>query len=81
MSWSAIVSSLAVIGSILLVRRIMKLYTLSEIPGPPSESWILGHGRQRQEAPVGTLYNKWAREYGPTYKLKGPFGVRELYAR
>lgn len=56
-------------------RRISKWITLAEVPGPRPNSWLLGHGYDLQKAPVGTKYNVWADDYGPTYKLKGPLGV------
>ncbi|CCL98634.1 uncharacterized protein FIBRA_00636 [Fibroporia radiculosa] len=59
-------------------RRILRNYTLSGLSGPPAPSWLLGHGVQIQASPVGTLYNKWSEKYGPTYKLKGPFGTSVL---
>ncbi|KZT02809.1 cytochrome P450 [Laetiporus sulphureus 93-53] len=60
---------------VLIARRILRISTLNDVSGPPSPSWLLGHGIVIHKAPVGTLYKKWAREYGPTYKLKGAFGL------
>ncbi|KAK0201387.1 hypothetical protein DFS33DRAFT_1385693 [Desarmillaria ectypa] len=49
--------------------------SLVNVTGPPAPSFVLGHTLDLERAPVGTRHNKWAREYGPTYRLLGPFGV------
>ncbi len=50
-------------------------HSLVNVTGPPAPSFVLGHTLDLERAPVGTRHNKWAREYGPTYRLLGPFGV------
>ncbi|KAG7442327.1 cytochrome P450 [Guyanagaster necrorhizus] len=47
--------------------------SLAKVPGPPAPSLFLGHALDLDRAPIGTRHNKWAREYGPTYRLSGPF--------
>ncbi|KAK1225670.1 hypothetical protein PQX77_011384 [Marasmius sp. AFHP31] len=42
--------------------------------GPPPPSFVFGHSLDVAQAPVGTRYPVWEKEYGPTYPLRGPFG-------
>ncbi|KAF8970724.1 cytochrome P450 [Flammula alnicola] len=46
---------------------------LVDIPGPPSPSYMIGHLGELERAPMGTKMNVWAKRYGQTYKLRGPF--------
>ncbi|CCL98628.1 uncharacterized protein FIBRA_00630 [Fibroporia radiculosa] len=62
----------------LAVRQISRMYTLGDLVGPPASSWLFGHEFELQESLVGTRYNEWAKEYGPTYKTKGPLGISYL---
>jgi len=43
--------------------------------GPPPPSLVFGHSLDVVQSPVGTRYPVWEKEYGPTYPLRGPFGV------
>ncbi|KAK0185513.1 cytochrome P450 [Armillaria mellea] len=53
-------------------------HSLVNVTGPPSPNFVLGHTLDLERAPVGTRHKKWAREYGPTYRLLGPFGETRL---
>ena len=70
-----LIAVLLIVLFVEFARRLSKWVTLTEVPGPVPESWLLGHGYELHKAPVGTKYNVWAKEYGPTYKLRGPLGV------
>ncbi|EEB90421.1 hypothetical protein MPER_11375, partial [Moniliophthora perniciosa FA553] len=40
--------------------------------------FIFGHALDVAQAPIGTRYNVWEKQYGLTYQLKGPFGKNTL---
>ncbi|ESK84164.1 cytochrome p450 [Moniliophthora roreri MCA 2997] len=48
------------------------------LTGPPVPSFIFGHALDVAQAPIGTRYNEWEKQYGLTYQLKGPFGKNTL---
>lgn len=51
---------------------------LKDLPGPPSESFIMGNIADIKAAPVGTRYNVWQRRYGRAYKINGALSVRVM---
>ncbi|KAI0661093.1 PAH-inducible cytochrome P450 monooxygenase PC-PAH 4 [Cubamyces menziesii] len=59
---------------IALLRR-RKGASIGDLKGPSTQSLVLGHeyDLSRQEE-VGDLEFKWLREYGPTWKVRAPFG-------
>ncbi|KAF8994998.1 cytochrome P450 [Cyathus striatus] len=59
----------------ILVHRWYRFTTsrLKELPGPPVPSFALGNAGELERSPMGTRMNLWSREYGLTYKIRGPF--------
>lgn len=49
---------------------------LSDIPGPPVPSYIVGNVQELERAPMGTKMNTWTKKYGQTYKIRGALMVR-----
>ena len=49
---------------------------LSDIPGPPAPSYIVGNIEELSGVPMGTKMNTWTKEYGQTYKIRGALMVR-----
>ncbi|KAK7034769.1 hypothetical protein VNI00_012176 [Paramarasmius palmivorus] len=43
-----------------------------------SLAFVFGHALDVAQAPIGTRYNEWEKQYGLTYQLKGPFGKNTL---
>ncbi|KAL4261304.1 Cytochrome P450 superfamily protein [Pleurotus pulmonarius] len=53
--------------------------SLRYLPGPKSSSWIYGNFREIFDAENSVLHEQWVKEYGPTIKYRGLFGVTRLY--
>ncbi|KAF8473770.1 cytochrome P450 [Gautieria morchelliformis] len=45
---------------------------LEDIPGPPVPSLLVGNIEELDRAPMGTKMILWAKQYGQTYKIRGP---------
>ena len=70
-------SCFAAIGVIWAIRLYHSVTTrLSDIPGPPVPSYIVGNVEEISRAPMGTKMNTWTKEYGQTYKIRGALMVR-----
>jgi hypothetical protein len=69
---TALVLSIVTAFSQLIRRR----RQLRDLPGPKSNSFLLGVEYQLQlEDHAAESRLKWAKEHGPTYKIPGYFGV------
>jgi len=51
---------------------------LADIPGPPVPSILVGNVEELERAPMGTKMILWAKQYGPTYKIRGPLFVNHI---
>ncbi|KAI0310795.1 cytochrome P450 [Amylostereum chailletii] len=68
-SYSAVVLSVFWIAY-KLYRRIVHIRRLLFLPGPPTISRLWGDVFDLRKAPVGTRYNIWRKQYGPTYLIR-----------
>ncbi|GJJ08426.1 hypothetical protein Clacol_002642 [Clathrus columnatus] len=69
-----LISTLAV-GTLLIVsiRWYLNIsQRLTDVPGPPVPSFIVGNVLELEQAPMGTLLLRWAKQYGQTFKIAGP---------
>ena len=48
---------------------------LNDLPGPPSDSLILGNLGQIRDADPGAMHVEWTEKYGSCMQYKGFFGV------
>ncbi|KAJ3745703.1 cytochrome P450 [Lentinula detonsa] len=51
---------------------------LRNIPGPKSESFVLGHLRELLQQPAGLAEIEWQRKYGDIVRIKASFGSEQL---
>ncbi|KAH7907168.1 cytochrome P450 [Hygrophoropsis aurantiaca] len=58
-----------------LIRTTRRRLRSTKLRGPPNQSFVFGLGKvlQRAEDP-GAVYEQWAREYGPVYKVPSALG-------
>ncbi|KAF8994355.1 cytochrome P450 [Cyathus striatus] len=69
------------LSSIYLFRRFTSggKVALTPLNGPPSPSWFFGHYKTVQDSDSpAQIYEKWEREYGPAYIVKGGFGSQKV---
>ena len=61
--------------------RLLRLYRspLRELPGPPSLSWVFGSVEGIIEADAERLFDKWAQQYGRTFKYSSFFNVGYVF--
>ncbi|KAJ6630229.1 cytochrome P450 [Mycena sp. CBHHK59/15] len=52
---------------------------LRHLPGPKPDHWFYGNFREIWKAENSVMHEKWVREYGPTLRYKGFFGLTRLY--
>ncbi|KAF9529748.1 cytochrome P450 [Crepidotus variabilis] len=52
--------------------------SISDIPGPKAESFILGNLRQYFQSQAGAIDFEWQEAYGDIVRFKGPFGEDRL---
>ncbi|KAJ7118957.1 cytochrome P450 [Mycena epipterygia] len=52
---------------------------LRHLPGPQSSHFFYGNFKEIWKAENSVLHEQWVREYGPTLKYKGFFGLTRLY--
>ncbi|KIM48379.1 hypothetical protein M413DRAFT_16317 [Hebeloma cylindrosporum] len=52
--------------------------TISDLPGPEPESFILGNLRQYFQSQAGDIDFEWQEAYGDVVRFKGPFGEDRL---
>lgn len=67
---------LALLGTICTITFLWRRRrnSIAHIPGPPSDSWLLGHLRQLGLTPTGEVQLHWRRTYGNVVRFRGPFG-------
>lgn len=69
---------LAVYAGFLVIRYVAWTATaLSGLPHPPAPSFLAGNAVELMVSKIHTRFNVWKREYGHTYKMRGPFRVRQ----
>jgi len=51
---------------------------LTDLPGPPSPSWLYGNMRQIWDSDNSVMHERWVDEYGNTIKYKTFLGVSVL---
>ncbi|KAH9889279.1 cytochrome P450 [Cubamyces lactineus] len=72
----------AVLGGLALLYSIYRLLTrpsISDIPGPESKSFWLGHLPELFQEEAGDTDFKWQEEYGNIVRVKAPFGEDMLW--
>ena len=51
----------------------------TQLRGPPGESFLYGVGKRLLDAEdSGTIYEAWAREYGPVYTVPSTLGSKRI---
>ncbi|EIM79122.1 cytochrome P450 [Stereum hirsutum FP-91666 SS1] len=60
------------------VYRRLNGYGISDIPGPPSPSFIYGNLLQIFQEQAGTFDFKWQEQFGGVFRIRGPFGDDRL---
>ncbi|KAF8963608.1 cytochrome P450 [Flammula alnicola] len=60
-----------------LYRRFSRI-SVSDIPGPEPESFVIGNLRQYFQSQAGEIDFKWQEAYGGVVRFKGPFGEDRL---
>lgn len=67
--------SVLILASLYLLQVYRRNQRATRIRGPPSPGWAFGFAKIMLESTTTTeLYERWAREYGPVYKVPGVFG-------
>ncbi|KAI8971016.1 cytochrome P450 [Trametes punicea] len=72
----------AVLGGLALLYSVYRLLTrpsISEIPGPESKSFWLGHLPELFQEEAGDTDFKWQEQYGSIVRVKAPFGEDMLW--
>ncbi|KAG2143538.1 cytochrome P450 [Suillus bovinus] len=63
------------LASLYLLQVYRRKKRTTPIRGPPSPGWVFGFSKSRLNSTAATeLYERWAKEYGPVYKVPGVFG-------
>ncbi|KAK0461023.1 cytochrome P450 [Desarmillaria tabescens] len=68
---------LAFLAVLSLYRRFTRI-SVSHIPGPPPESFVLGNLAEIFQSQAGEPDFKWQRQYGDVVRVKGTFGEDRL---
>ncbi|KAL0573547.1 hypothetical protein V5O48_008414 [Marasmius crinis-equi] len=71
-------SAIAATVVVILYHRSRKLFTVDDIPGPSSPSFLTGSLGELLRAQAGEVDFKWQSQYGNVLRFKGPFGENRL---
>lgn len=52
---------------------------LKTLPGPPRTSFLWGNMKEIFEAENSVVHEQWSKDYGPTIRYRGLFGLWRLY--
>jgi hypothetical protein len=58
-----------------VVTFVRRTSPLSDLPGPPNPSWLLGNIKQIAKDDELHQHEKWVQEYGPVMRYYNLFGV------
>ncbi|KAG1860917.1 cytochrome P450 [Suillus subluteus] len=76
---SATCISVLVVASLYLLQVYRRKQRTTRIRGPQSPGWVFGFAKTVLDTTLTTeLYERWAREYGPVYKVPGVFGQSKV---
>ncbi|KAG1840184.1 cytochrome P450 [Suillus subalutaceus] len=76
---SATCISVLVLASLYLLQVYRRKQRTTRIRGPQSPGWVFGFAKTVLDSTLTTeLYERWAREYGPVYKVPGVFGQSKV---
>ncbi|KAG2339039.1 cytochrome P450 [Suillus weaverae] len=83
LAWSLVGLTTCVSVLILMSLYLLQVYRqrkrTTRIRGPQSPSWLFGFAKTVNSAAIITeLYEHWAREYGPVYKVPHVFGLSRV---
>jgi hypothetical protein len=71
--------SVLVLASLYLLQVYCRRQRATRIRGPQSPGWVFGFAKIVLDSTVTTeLYERWAREYGPVYKVPGILGQSKV---
>ncbi|KAG2033879.1 cytochrome P450 [Suillus americanus] len=71
--------SVLVLASLYLLQVYRRKQRTTRIRGPQSPGWVFGFAKTVLDSTVtAELYERWAREYGPVYKVPGVFGQSKV---
>ncbi|KAI9059020.1 cytochrome P450 [Trametes sanguinea] len=74
-AWHVLLASTAVYVLYKIAHSFARRSRTTPLAGPPSTSWIFGirkAGNDTQDAAI--MYEEWAEQYGPVYRVPAPFG-------
>ncbi|CDO76372.1 hypothetical protein BN946_scf185011.g36 [Trametes cinnabarina] len=57
-----------------IAQSIARRSRTTPLAGPPRESWLFGIRKAGNDADSAALYEQWAEQYGPVYRVPAPFG-------
>lgn len=73
--YTAVFLSLVVIWIFIVPAGKSQRHTTTPLKGPANPSLLFGYYRHINEAEdPGTIYDEWAAEYGPAFRVPGGFG-------
>ncbi|KAJ7123213.1 cytochrome P450 [Mycena filopes] len=78
---ASLAGSAVAFGLYQVLKLVYREYTspLRHLPGPKSPHFFFGNFREIWKAENSVMHEQWVREYGPTIKYKGLFGITRLY--
>ncbi|KAJ7252811.1 cytochrome P450 [Mycena rebaudengoi] len=65
--------------AIYIYRRWRNRISLSDLPGPKADSWLLGNMADFIQSEVGDADFKWQKEFGHVIRLNGVLGTERLF--
>ncbi|KAG1733129.1 cytochrome P450 [Suillus lakei] len=72
-------ASVLILASLYLLQVYRRRQRTTRIRGPPSPSWLFGFAKTLLDSTAtAELYECWATEYGPVYKVPGVFGQSKV---
>lgn len=71
-------AAIAILFIVKVIYSRLTRFSISKLPGPEKSDWLLGNLTDLNFEEVGIPHFSWQQEYGPTFKIYGIFGVRDL---